>query len=269
MGGGFGSKFGADVWGLTAAELSKKAGKPVRMFLDRVQEHLAAGNRPSATGHVKLGANKDGKLVAMVAETHGTGGSRGGSQFPLPYVYDVPNASRSHTDVFVNAGDARAMRAPGHPQGCAIMEAAMDDLADKLGIDPLEMRLKNLPEDDFRTADLPGRGQDGGRADRLEQDRKPRGQNGKGPIKRGLGMALHQWGGGGAPGQAGHLHDQPRRLRRGEERHPGHRHRRPDHPGDHRRRGARPEGRPTSGRTSATRPSPPARPRAGRRPPRR
>ena len=50
MGGGFGSKFGADIWGMTAAELSKKAGgRPVKMFLDRVQEHLAAGNRPSAT----------------------------------------------------------------------------------------------------------------------------------------------------------------------------------------------------------------------------
>ncbi len=197
MGGGFGSKFGADVWGLTATELSKKTGKPVRMFLDRVQEHLAAGNRPSATGRVKLGANKDGKIVAMTAETHGTGGSRGGSQFPLPYVYDVPDASRSHSEVFVNAGGARAMRAPGHPQGCAIMEAAVDDLADKLGIDPLEMRLKNLPEGDFRTPVYQGEIKMG--AELIGwQDRKPRGKNGKGPIKRGFGMALHQWGGGGA-----------------------------------------------------------------------
>ena len=49
MGGGFGSKFGADIWGRTAAELSKMAGgRPVKLFLDRVQEHLGAGNRPSA-----------------------------------------------------------------------------------------------------------------------------------------------------------------------------------------------------------------------------
>ena len=86
------------------------------------------------------------------------------------------------------------MRAPGHPQGCAIMEAAMDDLADKLGIDPLEFRLKNLAPGDFQHADLRGRGQDRGRADRLGENRKPRGQNGKGPIKRGLGMALHHLG---------------------------------------------------------------------------
>src|SRR3954469_16881237 len=113
MGGGFGSKFSADVWGIAAATLSKKAGgKPVKMFLDRVQEHLAAGNRPSASGHVKMGATRDGKIVAMIAQTQGTGGLRGGSQFPLPYVYDIPNSQRGHVDVFVHAGLSRAMRAP-------------------------------------------------------------------------------------------------------------------------------------------------------------
>ena len=198
MGGGFGSKFGADIWGRTAAELSRKAGgRPVRIFLDRIQEHLGGGNRPSATGHVKLGGTKDGKLVAMIAETHGTGGSRGGSMFPLPYVYDIPASSRSHAEVFVNGGGARAMRAPGHPQGCAVMEAAVDDLADKLGIDPLEMRLKNLPPGDMRTPIYEGEVKLGAELIGWRENRKPRGQNGKGPIKRGLGMALHQWGGGG------------------------------------------------------------------------
>src|SRR4051794_29997319 len=56
MGGGFGSKFTADIWGVAAAKLAKEAGRPVRMFLDRAQEHLIGGNRPSATAHVKLGA---------------------------------------------------------------------------------------------------------------------------------------------------------------------------------------------------------------------
>ncbi len=117
MGGGFGSKFGADLWGRTAAELSKKAGgKPVRMFLDRIQEHLAAGNRPSASAQVKLGATKDGKLVAFIAETRGVGGVSRGAQFPLPYVYDVPASSRTHSDVFVNGGDARAMRPRAIPR---------------------------------------------------------------------------------------------------------------------------------------------------------
>jgi len=202
MGGGFGSKFGADVWGVAAAKLAKETGRPVRMFLDRAQEHLIGGNRPSATAHVKLGATRAGKLVALVAETHGTGG-RGGSNFPLPYVYRVENSARAHTEVFVNCGSARAMRAPGHPQGCAIMEAAMDDLAAKLEINPLEFRLKNLGDSDMVAGGV-------NRSDiyREEVARgakligwerwRPRGQNGKGPVKSGLGMALHQWGGGGA-----------------------------------------------------------------------
>jgi xanthine dehydrogenase YagR molybdenum-binding subunit len=197
MGAGFGSKFGADVWGRTAADLAKKTGKPVRLFLDRVQEHTAAGNRPSASAKIKLGASKDGKIVAMIAETHGTGGSRGGSNFPLPYVYDVPASSRTHSDVFVNGGGARAMRAPGHPQGCALMEAAMDDLADKLGIDPLEFRLKNLAPGDFRTPIYEGEVKMGAELIGWREKRKPRGQNGSGPIRQGMGMALHQWGGGG------------------------------------------------------------------------
>jgi xanthine dehydrogenase YagR molybdenum-binding subunit len=197
MGGGFGSKFGPDVWGITAAKLAKKAGRPVTMFLDRIQEHLAAGNRPSASGTVKLGATKDGKLVAMIADTRGTGGGGNrGAQFPLPYVYDVPASTRAHSDVVVNCGDARAMRAPGHPQGCAIMEAAMDDLAEKLGVDPLEFRLKNLPPTDFKTPIYEAEVKMG--ADLIGwSNRKPRGQSGKGPVKRGMGMALHTWGGGG------------------------------------------------------------------------
>ncbi|MDB5351205.1 MAG: xdhA 1 [Planctomycetota bacterium] len=208
MGGGFGSKFGADVWGLTAAELSKKAGgRPVKMFLDRIQEHLAGGNRPSAAGKVKIAGKKDGTVTAVVATTSGTGGARGGSNFPFPYVYAIKNVSREHTEIFVNGGGARAMRAPGHPQGCLIMEAAMDDLADKLGIDPLEMRLKNLNDGD-KVVDANGKPTISRAGIYREQvpigakligweNRKPRGQNGKGPIKRGYGMALHQWGGGG------------------------------------------------------------------------
>ena len=98
-------------------ELSKKAGgRPVKMFLDRIQEHLAAGNRPSATATIKLGAKKDGKLVAMIAESTGPAGSQAA---PIP---GCPMSTTSrpprvgHIDVFVNCGDARAMRAPGHPQ---------------------------------------------------------------------------------------------------------------------------------------------------------
>jgi xanthine dehydrogenase YagR molybdenum-binding subunit len=198
MGGGFGSKFSAEVWGVNAVKLSQKTGRPVKVFLDRAQEHLAAGNRPSGYGHVKLGADSEGRLVAMIADTHATPGRGGGAFFPLPYVYDVPAYSRTHADVYTNGGGSRAMRAPGHPQGCAIMEAAMDDLADKLGIDPLEFRLKNLPAGDSRTAVYKAEVKLGAKLIGWSENRKPRGKSGTGTIRHGYGMALHTWGGGGA-----------------------------------------------------------------------
>jgi xanthine dehydrogenase YagR molybdenum-binding subunit len=203
MGGGFGSKFGADVWGRTAAELSKRAGgRPVTMFLDREQEHLAAGNRPGNWAHIKMGASRDGKIVAMIADARGNGGVTGGADVVLPYVYTgVPNTQVSQSTVLTNFGGARAMRAPRHPQSCLLTEAAVEDLADKLGMDPLEFRLKNLPEGDFHTPIYEAEIAMGAELIGWRDKRKPRGQNGSGPIKRGLGMALHQWGGGGSPGR--------------------------------------------------------------------
>jgi xanthine dehydrogenase YagR molybdenum-binding subunit len=201
MGGGFGSKFGADIWGNTAAELSKMAGgRPVKLFLDRVQEHLGAGNRPSAAAHIKLGANHDGKIVAMIADAHGTGGVGGGGQLTLPYVYSVANTQISQAGVLTNFGSARAMRAPGHPQSCALTEAAVDDLADKLGLDPLEFRVKNLPVGDFHTPIYEAELKIGAELIGWSEKRKPRGKAGAGPIKRGFGVALHQWAGGGRAG---------------------------------------------------------------------
>jgi xanthine dehydrogenase YagR molybdenum-binding subunit len=199
MGGGFGSKFGADLWGRTAAELSKKAGgRPVKMFLDRAQEHLAAGNRPSGWAHIKLGAKRDGTLVALIAEARGSGGVGGGADVILPYVYNVPNTQVAQATIMTNFGGSRAMRAPRHPQSCTLTEAAMDDLADKLGIDPLEFRLKNLLPTDFHTPIYEAELKMGADLIGWRDKRKPRGQSGPGPIKRGMGVALHQWGGGGA-----------------------------------------------------------------------
>jgi xanthine dehydrogenase YagR molybdenum-binding subunit len=202
MGGGFGSKFGADIWGRTAAQLSKMAGgRPVKMFLDREQEHLAGGNRPSGSAHIKLGANRDGKVVALIAEAHGTPGIGTGADVILPYVYAVPNTQVSQSTVNTNFGGSRAMRAPRHPQSCLLTEAAMDDMAEKLGMDPLEFRLKNLNPSDFHTPIYQGEVAMGAELIGWREKRKPRGQTGTGPIRTGLGMALHQWGGGAQQGK--------------------------------------------------------------------
>src|SRR5207237_105850 len=71
----------------------------------------------------------------------------GGTVGPLPYGYPFEN-KRKHVAVRLNAGQQRAMRAPGHPQSCYLTDCALDDLAAKLGLDPMQVRLKNLPPND-------------------------------------------------------------------------------------------------------------------------
>ena len=147
MGGGFGAKFGARIEGLTAARLAREAGAPVKLFLDRKEEQLATGNRPSATQTVKAGATKDGKLTALQLTVYGDGGTNGGTGTggPIKNIYACENLKVDEYDVFTNAGPSTAMRAPGHPQGAFALEGTMDELAGKLGMDPLEFRLKNDP----------------------------------------------------------------------------------------------------------------------------
>src|SRR5881392_2651258 len=77
MGGGFGSKFSYDKWGIIGALLSKQSGKPVKLMLERDEELVFAGNRPSAYAKIKTGAQKDGTITAIEGELWGTGGMGG------------------------------------------------------------------------------------------------------------------------------------------------------------------------------------------------
>jgi len=200
MGGGFGSKFGPDIQGLLCARLAKAANAPVKLMLDRKEEHLATGNRPSAHAKVRAGVSADGKLTAFDAQTWGTGGAGAGSDYPLPYIYVFPNRKRTHTDVYINSGQQRAMRAPGHPQGCFVTEVLMDELADQVRMDPMEFRLKNLPPlapNAMWMKYFPMG------AERINwKSRHVTGDPTPGPIKRGLGCSANRWGGAGAGGRA-------------------------------------------------------------------
>jgi xanthine dehydrogenase YagR molybdenum-binding subunit len=200
MGGGFGSKFGPDAQGLICAQLAKQAGVAVKLFLDRKEEHLDTGNRPSAFAKIRAGVSAEGKLTAFDGQSWGTGGAGATSNFPLPYIYQFPNRRRVHTDVYINAGQQRAMRAPGHPQGCFLTEILMDELADRVRMDPVEFRIKNLPAaapnaawGDYFTQGAKAFGWD---------KRHPTGDPTPGPIRNGFGVSAHQWGGGGRGGRA-------------------------------------------------------------------
>ena len=198
IGGGFGSKFGPDRWGILTAELSKLAGgKPVKIMLERDEELEVAGARPSAYARVKVAATKDGKLLAWDSFSWGTGGPGGGGSPPLPYVFNVPNQRKQHTAVLANIGPARAWRAPNHPQACVLTLCPLDDMAAKLNMDPVEFLGKNLDitgpraalyADELKIAsDLFG----------WKQKWHARGDKTAGHIKRGIGVSLHTWGGRG------------------------------------------------------------------------
>ncbi|MCS7270957.1 MAG: molybdopterin-dependent oxidoreductase, partial [Gemmataceae bacterium] len=211
MGGGFGSKFGPDVQGFAAAELALRAGAPVKIMLDREGEIVAAGNRPSAIGTVKIAGKKDGTITAYAVDCYGTPGYTGGATVNLnllPYVYSdaIANWKRSHAVVYVNAGAARAMRAPGHPQNCVLTEFAIDDLAARLNIDPVIIRRKNLPPNNPKAPPNSWAARRNTiyneqidialQLSRWKEKWHPPGKgNAQGPLRHGIGMALHTWGG--------------------------------------------------------------------------
>jgi xanthine dehydrogenase YagR molybdenum-binding subunit len=204
MGGGFGAKFGAGVEGVLSARLSREAKAPVRLMLTRFDQALAVGNRPSSFQKIKLGAAADGTLRAFEMENYGTAGigagaasegGGGGADLPAPYLYKVPNTRVKQTAVAVNAGSARAFRAPGNPPASYGMESAMDDLAVKLGMDPVELRLKNDPSPIRQREFALGAARFGWK----QKYRKP--GSSPGVVKTGVGCAGAAWPAGGASRQ--------------------------------------------------------------------
>src|SRR5271165_6529710 len=179
VGGGFGSKFSVDRWGITSAQLSKAAGgKPVKIMLDRAAE-------------------KEGKLIAWESRSWGTGGMGGGGTPPLPYIFEVPNQRKQNVAIATNQGSARAWRAPNHPQAAVITMGAIEDLAAKMKMDPYDVITRNLELTGTRANiyrdELPIA------AELMDWKKNwhARGDKTAGPVKRGLGLSLHTWGGRG------------------------------------------------------------------------
>jgi xanthine dehydrogenase YagR molybdenum-binding subunit len=198
IGGGFGSKFSPDRWGIAATQLSKSAGgKPVKIMLERAAELEVAGMRPSSFARVKMAADKDGKLVAWESRSWGTGGMGGGGTPPLPYIFEIPNQRKQNVAISTNQGSARAWRAPNHPQAAAITMCAMEDLAAKMNLDPADFLTRNLdltgPRAKIYKDELPIA------AEMIDWKKNwhPRGDKTAGPVKRGMGLSIHTWGGRG------------------------------------------------------------------------
>lgn len=208
MGGGFGSKGSGGKYTIVAALFARELGVPVRCALDRHEENVAAGNRSATLQKVRLAA-KGGRITAIEHESWenaGQGRWVAGATGPAKGLYDVPNVLTRAYRVVTNTGALSAFRAPGYVEGTFALESALDELADKMGVDPLALRrLHAGAETDpvskmryslKRLVDC----YDIGAEEIGWSRRRPRGLRASAPgLRRGLGMASQIWSGGGTP----------------------------------------------------------------------
>lgn len=155
VGGGFGSKGGA--WGhvIVAAIAAKMTKRPIKLALTRQMMFNSVGLRQKNSQHIRLAATKDGKLTAISHET--TTHCAINEEFVEPcgdvsaHMYDAPNSKITYRVAPMNIILPTYQRAPGKSTGSFALESAIDELAYKLKIDPIEFRIKNEPEKDPAT----------------------------------------------------------------------------------------------------------------------
>jgi xanthine dehydrogenase YagR molybdenum-binding subunit len=209
MGGGFGGKQGATIEGLLAAQLARLAGRPVRLVNERRTETVATGHRPATIQSYRVGARRDGTLTAIDATAVIAMGSSGlfvpPVLTPAATLYRCENVRTATFPVRLNLGFSNAFRAPGVMEGSFGFEQVIDELAEALALDPLELRRRNSIDVD-QSSGLPYSSKElertmqraaelAGWDDRhaLANDPSPDGR------VRGLGAACQIWWGGGGP----------------------------------------------------------------------
>jgi len=150
IGGGFGGKL--FMWNHTviACALARELGRPVKLYVERRHQSTSVGHRPFTRQRLRVAADEAGKLLSVRHETHsltslvdefqeGCGGV-------TRALYEVANLGVTHRMVPANIGTPTSMRAPGAAPGLFALECAVDELAQALRLDPIEFRLRNLPE---------------------------------------------------------------------------------------------------------------------------
>lgn len=231
MGGGFGAKNNAGAHTFVAAVLARRHGRAVRCVLDRAGEQTDTGHRPACRVRVRLGADASGRLTAIEAVSEVALGISGWEASPAAVfreTYSCPNVRTTETIAYVNHQGMQAFRAPGHVEGTFALECAMDALAARLKLDPLELRLRNFAERD-EGMDRPWSSnqlrrcyaEGAARFGWLERELRRKGSDGDAAVGRGVGagaklpaggaplppprrlrgfgMAAQVWGAGGGP----------------------------------------------------------------------
>jgi len=147
IGGGFGSKGSSWPHVTLAAMAAKLTNRPVKIVLSRPQMFGSVGHRPRTEQRVALAAGSDGKLTGIVHQT--TAHTSVFDEFVEPsglistVLYGTPSLLVTHRAVRLNTATPTYMRAPGESSGSFALESAMDELAYALGVDPVELRVRN------------------------------------------------------------------------------------------------------------------------------
>jgi CO/xanthine dehydrogenase Mo-binding subunit len=205
MGGGFGDKSSAERHSVLAAILSMKTGHPVRIELSREENFLAATHRYPTVCYLKYGAKKDGILTAIQAKIIADVGAYAhldgafNVMETMKGVYRCPNLRGEGYNVYTNKPEGGFQRCVGHPMGQFAQEVHMDIMAEKLGLDPVDFRLKNYArlEDGDQDRRIPF--SSNGMEECIRKGAEAMGWGQKwqkpgtspGPLKKGLGMAIH------------------------------------------------------------------------------
>ncbi len=159
IGGGFGGKIPVYLEPV-AALLSRKSGRAVKILMSRADVFEASGPTCGSWSRVKIGAKNDGTITAAEVELAFEAGAYPGSPVPAGAMcalaaYDIENGTVDGYDVVVNKPKTAAYRAPGAPNAAFAVEQAVDELAQKLGMDPIELRLRNAAKEGTRRVDGP------------------------------------------------------------------------------------------------------------------
>ncbi|BEU28504.1 xanthine dehydrogenase family protein molybdopterin-binding subunit [Paraburkholderia sp. 22B1P] len=150
IGSGFGSKLWVWPHSIAACAAAKVVGRPVKLVVPRAQMFSTTGHRPETEQHVRLGADANGKLLAVAHESINT------TSFTDDFtercgtvsrnLYSCANVLVTHRTTQVSRGSPTSMRAPGAAPGLFALESAVDELALQLGVDPLEFRIRNFAD---------------------------------------------------------------------------------------------------------------------------
>jgi len=205
MGGGFGDRSTAERYNVLAALVARKTQRPARIEFNREENFLAGHHRYPVIFYLKYGVKKDGTLTAIQAKAVADMGGyahfpgAGGSMEVILSTYRCPNLKAESYSVCTNKPEGGFMRCVGHPQATFPQEVHLDIIAEKLGMDPVEFRLKNYARledgDQARKIPFSSNGMEecikkGAEAASWKVRWQKPGST-AGPVKRGLGMAIH------------------------------------------------------------------------------